>query len=136
MQVELATGSKVVVDSLVLNCPLVLGDFHTFVDLHVMSLGSYDVVLGMDWLGSHQAQIDCRGKRVQWKDDSGKSVEIVGIQRPISLHMISAMQMKRCVHKGCQLFAVRVKDVDEGVSSKGFIAATSHSSGVCGCFSL
>ncbi|GLJ46238.1 hypothetical protein SUGI_0974250 [Cryptomeria japonica] len=115
-QVELATRSKVVVDSLVLKCPLVLGDCQTFVDLCVIYLGSYDVVLGMDWLGSHQVQIDCRGKRVQWKDDSGKSVEIVSIQRPISLRMISTMQMKRCVCKGCQLFVVRVKDMDGEVS--------------------
>lgn len=90
-QVELSTGSKVVVDSLMLSCPSVLGDFHTFVDLYIMSLGSYDVVLGMDWLGSHRAQIDCRGKRVQCVDDGGKSMEIVGIQRPISLCMILAM---------------------------------------------
>lgn len=54
-QVELAMGSKVVVDSLVLSCPLVLGYCHTSVDIHDMSLGSYDVVLGIDWLGSHQA---------------------------------------------------------------------------------
>lgn len=59
------------------------------------------MVLVMDFFGSHQAQIDCRGKKVQCVDDSGKSVEIVGIQRPISLRMTSAMQMKRCARKGC-----------------------------------
>lgn len=51
-------------DSLVLDCPLVLGDFYTSMDLYIVSLGSYDVVLGMDWLVSHQVQIDYRGKRV------------------------------------------------------------------------
>lgn len=62
-----------------LGCTLALGDFHTFVDLHIISLRSYDMVLDMDWIGSHQAQIGCRGKRVQCVDDSGKSVDIVGI---------------------------------------------------------
>ncbi|XP_059075290.1 uncharacterized protein LOC131875236 [Cryptomeria japonica] len=100
-QVELAMGSKAVVDSLVHSCPLVLGDLHTSVDLCIMPLRSYDVVLGMDWLGSHQAHIDCRSKRVHCVDDSERSVEIVGIHRPISLRMISAMQMKRCARKGC-----------------------------------
>lgn len=52
-QVELATRARAIVDSLVLRCPLVLGDFHTSLDLCIMSLGSYDVVLGMDWLGLH-----------------------------------------------------------------------------------
>lgn len=68
-----------VVDSLMPSCSLVFGNCHTFVDLHVMSLGSYDVVLGMDFPGSHQAWIDFRDKRVQCVDDSGKSMEIVGI---------------------------------------------------------
>lgn len=50
-------------------------------------------------------------------DAGGKHVEIVGIQRPISLCMIFTMHMKRCARKGCQLFVVRVNDVVEGESS-------------------
>lgn len=74
------------------------------------------MVLGVDCLESHQARIDCRGKRVQCFDDSRKSVEIVGIHRPISLHTIFVMQMKRYVRKGCQIFAIRVDELDEGES--------------------
>lgn len=47
-QVELATGSKVAIDSFVHGCMLDLGACTTSVDLHVLSLGSYGVVLGMD----------------------------------------------------------------------------------------
>lgn len=72
--------SKVVVDSLVHDCILELGVLSTSVDIHVLSLGSYGVVLGIDWSKSHQDGIDCRGKRVQCLDDSRKSVEVVGIQ--------------------------------------------------------
>lgn len=57
-------GSKVVVDSLVLGCSLVLGGFRTTVDLCILSLGSCDVVLGMEWLDSYQDQIDCWDNRV------------------------------------------------------------------------
>ena len=57
----------------------------------MIPLGSYDIVLGMDWLGSHRASIDYRKKTIQCKDDQGKDFEIVGIQRPISLWMISTM---------------------------------------------
>lgn len=72
-------GSKVVVDSLMRDCVLDLGVLSTTVDLCVISLGPYGVVLAMDWLESHQARIDCHGKRAQSLDDCGKSVEIVGI---------------------------------------------------------
>ena len=84
-QVELASGGKVSIDSLVHKCGLSIGGFETSVDLRVIPLGSYDVVLGMDWLDSHRASIDCKKKTIMCQDDQGKDVEIVGISRPISL---------------------------------------------------
>ena len=65
-------GSKVTVDSLVRSCVLNLGTFTTIVDLHILPLGSYDIVLGMDWLAAHQENIDCHHKVVQCVDDIGE----------------------------------------------------------------
>ena len=59
------------VDSLVSGCELDLGAFTTMVDLCILPLGSYDIVLGMDWLATHQANIDCQRKSVQCVDDTG-----------------------------------------------------------------
>lgn len=112
-QVELASGAKVSTDSVVHKCELGLRGMVTSVDLRVIPLGSYDVVLGMDWLDSHKASIDCRKKTIVCQDDKGKGVEIVGIPRPISLQMISAMQLKRSFRKGCQIFAVTVKELEK-----------------------
>ena len=53
-----------VVDSLVRSCVLSLGTFTTTVDLRILPLGSYDIVLGMDWLAAHQANINCHRKVV------------------------------------------------------------------------
>ena len=63
-QVELPTGSKVAVDSFVSGCKLDLGAFTTTIDLHILPLGSYDIVLGIDWLAIHQENIDCWHKLV------------------------------------------------------------------------
>ena len=93
-QVELASGIKVSTDSVVHKCGLSLGRFDTAVDLQIIPLGSYDVVLGMDWLGSYRASIGCRKKIIMCQDDQGNDVQIVGIPRPISLQMIYAMQLK------------------------------------------
>ena len=100
-QVELATGSKVAVDSLVRSCVLSLGTFTTTVDLRILPLGSYDIVLGMDWLATHQENIDCHRKVVQCVNDIGGKVELLGVQRPVSFRMISANQLKQSVWKGC-----------------------------------
>ena len=58
-QVELAIGSKAAVESLVSGCVLDLGVFTTMIDLRILPLGSYDIVQGMDWLATHQANRDC-----------------------------------------------------------------------------
>lgn len=67
----------------------------------------------MDWLEAHRAVIDCRRKWMKCVNDSGSEVEVVGIQRPISLGMISAMQLK-----SCQLFVVIVNDLELGESQE------------------
>lgn len=106
-------GGRVSVDAFIPSCELNLQSLVTSVDLRVIPLGSYGVVLGMDWLSSHSAHVDCRKKTVECLDDLGRKVEIVGVQRPISLRMISTMQLKWCMRRGYQLFAITLEDVDE-----------------------
>ena len=90
-----------VVDSLVNFCSLNLSTFTTIVDLCILTLGLYDIVSGMDWLGTLQANIDFHRKMVPCVDDIGRNVELLGVQRLVSLCMISANQLKQSVQKGC-----------------------------------
>jgi hypothetical protein len=36
-----------------------------------MTLGSYDVVISMDWLETHEAILNCKMKRLSLVDDEG-----------------------------------------------------------------
>ena len=76
--VEMASGAKHKVGGKVTDCSLNLGDFVTKVDLYVMILGSYDIVIGMDWLESHDAILNCNKKQLSLIDDLGQSRVIVG----------------------------------------------------------
>ena len=38
-------------------CPLVMNGLVTCVDLNVLPLGSYDVLIGMDWLEAHRVRL-------------------------------------------------------------------------------
>ena len=131
--VELASGSKVSMDSVVHKCQLSIGGFDTLVDLRVIPLGSYDVVLGMDWLGAHRASIDYRKKTILCQDDQGKDVEIVGIPRPISLRMISAMQMNWSFCKGCHIFCYNERA--RGGRTCEEDSRSSYLIGICRCLS-
>ncbi|KAH9293649.1 hypothetical protein KI387_041147, partial [Taxus chinensis] len=49
--------------------------------------------------------------------DLGVESVISGVKRPVSIHTISAMQLKQCVRRGCQMFTVTVSDKSEDESS-------------------
>ena len=75
---EMASGAKQKVGGKVTGCALNLGEFFTRVNLYITILGSYDVVIGMDWLESHEAILNCKKKRLIFVDDEGKRCVIVG----------------------------------------------------------
>lgn len=91
-------------------------EFTTLVNLRVISLGTYDIILVMDWLNRHQAVINCSSKVIHCIDDFGSPKFISRIKRPISIRTISAKQLQRCLRKGCKLFAVAVNDFSESDS--------------------
>ena len=51
-------------------CPLVMNGWVTCVDMNVLPLGSYDVLIRMDWLEYHSVKIDCYHKN--FEPESGK----------------------------------------------------------------
>jgi hypothetical protein len=100
-QVEMDSREKQVVGPSVDNCIVDLGVCTTKLKVYIIALGSYDLIIGMDWLANHRALIDCFAKRVLCVNDEGKSVEIQGVQRKVSLRFISTMKVKRCLRQGC-----------------------------------
>jgi predicted aspartyl protease len=75
-QVEMASGEKQAVGPNVDNCIVDLGVCTTRLKVYVTALGAYDLIIGMDWLESHRAMVDCFAKRVLCVDDGGRPVEI------------------------------------------------------------
>ena len=55
--VQLATRTKRKVSELIKKCPLVMNGLITCVVLNVLPLGSYDVLIGMDWLEAHRVSL-------------------------------------------------------------------------------
>ena len=70
---------------------LVMNVLITCVDLNVLPLGSYDVLIGMDWLEDHRVNIDCYHKTFECMDEEGNPRVVGGIPKVISVRQISAM---------------------------------------------
>jgi hypothetical protein len=82
----------------------------TKAELNIFPLGSYDCLIGMDWLDQHHALLDCCNKRFTCLNEEGNQVTIQGIPRVVAVREISTMQLKKCYQKCFQLFAARVEE--------------------------
>ena len=78
------------------------------VDLVLLDLQDFDVILGMDWLASYHASIDCFGKRVIFSIPGQLEFNFVGKHADKPLHMISAFRASSLLRKGCQGFLAYV----------------------------
>jgi hypothetical protein len=97
-----------------------LGEFIMRVNLYVTILGSYDVVIGLDWLESHEAILNCKMKWLSIVDDEGKGRVIVGRNQGVSLRFVSSLQLRKSMRKGCKLYAVLA------LNEKGVVEGLEH----------
>jgi len=66
------TSTKKRVLHLVRACRFVLNGMPTLAHLNVLSLGSYSMLLGMDWLYLHMTKLDCYDKAIESLKDNGE----------------------------------------------------------------
>ena len=85
----------------------------TCVNMNVLPLGSYDVLIIMDWLEAHRVKLDCYNKTFECMDEEGNPRVVKGIQKVISVRQISAMQLKKFCRKGFQLYAAHILEAIE-----------------------
>jgi hypothetical protein len=79
-------------------------------DLNILPLGSYDYIIGMDWLDQHHAILDFCKKEFIFLDEEGNPRKVQGIPRAVTIREISTMQVKKCYRKGCQIFAAHMEE--------------------------
>ncbi|GJZ47223.1 putative nucleotidyltransferase, ribonuclease H [Tanacetum coccineum] len=76
--IEVANGKKEEVDRIFCGCRLELGDSIFPIDLIPLGQGSFDVIVGMDWLSNQKAVIVCHEKIVRIPVEEGKVLYVQG----------------------------------------------------------
>eukprot|EP00253_Pinus_taeda_P005263 PITA_05263 len=110
--VQLATGAKRRVMEKINDCSFTIDGQPVMADLNVLPLGSYDVLIGMDWLERHWSLVDCKTKIIYYRDQHGVRKELQGIRRLVQIRPITATQLEKCIQKRCQIYAVQVGYAD------------------------
>jgi hypothetical protein len=80
----------------------------THVTLNILPLGSYDLLIGMDWLATYKTKVDYYHKNLECENEEGIKMILQGIQRPVSVRLISTLQIKKYCRKGYPLYAMQV----------------------------
>ena len=83
-----------------------MNEFNTHADLNILPLGSYDMLIEMDWLGKHRVMLNCYDKTFTCINDTGNTIRVKVIPQNVMIREISVLQMKICVRKGCKLFSI------------------------------
>ncbi|GKC96277.1 putative reverse transcriptase domain-containing protein [Tanacetum coccineum] len=76
--IEVADGKKVEVDRVIHDCKLELGTSLFTIDLIPLGHGSFDVIVGMDWLSEHKAKIVCHEKVVRIPLENDEILHVQG----------------------------------------------------------
>ncbi|GJY04480.1 reverse transcriptase domain-containing protein [Tanacetum coccineum] len=76
--IEVADGKKVEVDRVIRDCKLELGSSLFSINLIPLGHGSFDVIIGMDWLSQHKAVIVCYEKEVEIPVEDGRILRVHG----------------------------------------------------------
>ncbi|KAD3640880.1 hypothetical protein E3N88_30103 [Mikania micrantha] len=95
---------------------------HRFlVKLFLITLGGFDVVLGMDWLAKHEANIVCRRNMIFLTTLNGSSVTVYGdkvFNVPKVISMIKASEFMR---RGCGAYLAYVIDKESKVKELEYV---------------
>ncbi|GJT31857.1 putative reverse transcriptase domain-containing protein [Tanacetum coccineum] len=121
--VELADGRIIGVNTILMGCTL---DFlnHPFnINLMPVEMGSFDAIIGMDWLSKYSAVIDCAKKIV--RIPSGSEILIVrgdgcSEGHRTRLNVISCTKVQKYLLKGSHVFLAHVttKEIEDKSEKK------------------
>ncbi|XP_071693537.1 uncharacterized protein [Rutidosis leptorrhynchoides] len=107
----MANGKFVKVDRIYKKCNLTLANKTFKVDLLPVELGSFDVVLGMDWLSPMKVGIQCFDKTINIPLETGEILVIQGDKSGSKLNLISCIKIRKYLMKGCQAILAHIKEV-------------------------
>ncbi|GJV62703.1 putative nucleotidyltransferase, ribonuclease H [Tanacetum coccineum] len=102
--------NHMLIDHEYVNCPLRFDDRIRPANLLPIHMLDFDVILGMDWLASYRATIDCYARTVIFGNVRQPEFVYHGSSPLKSVKLISAMKARTLISHGCQGFLASVMD--------------------------
>ncbi|GJV28805.1 putative reverse transcriptase domain-containing protein [Tanacetum coccineum] len=109
--VELADEKSLTINSILRGCTLNLQNHLFKINLLPIELGSFNVIVGMDWKAEHRAEVVCYEKYIRLPYINDMLIvqgEISGVKNKSRLEVISSIRTQGYIDKGCQVFLVQM----------------------------
>jgi hypothetical protein len=95
--VHLVARTKRKINELVKDCSVSMNGVNIEADLNIIPLGSYDFLIGMDWLEKHHVVLDFYNKAFTCLGEEGNSRTMQGI--PIYIYIGKDAKYMQCIWK-------------------------------------
>nr|GFA63591.1 reverse transcriptase domain-containing protein [Tanacetum cinerariifolium] len=102
-EVELVDGKIVSTNTVLKGCTLNLANNLFEIDLIPIELGTFDAIIRIDWLSERDAVIVC-GKKIVCIPYDNKTFEVEGDEGASRLKILSFINARKYIERGCQLF--------------------------------
>ena len=113
LTVELATGKRIKSATSIGNLNFKLGDKPTSSTFRVLPLGTYDGILGMDWLSKNNALLHCKDALLTFQDSHGEKATISGTRGKPKLHLVTATKLLKGYRKKQMVYAVKLNPIEK-----------------------
>ncbi|KAI3762560.1 hypothetical protein L1987_52991 [Smallanthus sonchifolius] len=113
--VEIANGDSLTIESIIYDCSLELNDHSFPINLVPMPLGSFDFIIGMDWLSNHHAEVICFEKCIRIPLPLEETLRVFGEKPCKGLKLMSCTTAQKYLRKKYIAFLAHIvqKDVKE-----------------------
>ncbi|GJU26856.1 putative reverse transcriptase domain-containing protein [Tanacetum coccineum] len=102
-EIEIASGQLVKIDKVIKGCKLEI-EGHVFdIDLIPFGHGSFDVIIGMDWLSNYRAKINCHEKVVRIPLPDSKVLRVLGEKLEEKMRQLKSAKAKEKEQKEIKL---------------------------------
>ncbi|KAI3683977.1 hypothetical protein L1987_84494 [Smallanthus sonchifolius] len=108
--VKIADGKVIEATHILKGCKLELSVHKLDIDLMPVTLGSFDIIVGMDWLSKNQDEIICSEKIVRIPLPSGEILFVQGERSGAVMGIISFMKAQKFLRKGHTAILALVAD--------------------------
>ncbi|GJW94956.1 reverse transcriptase domain-containing protein [Tanacetum coccineum] len=114
--VELADEKSLTTNTILRGCTLNLQNHLFKIDLLPIELGSFDVIVRMDWMAEHHKKVVCYEKYI--RVPYGNDMLIVqgersGVKNESRIEVISSIRTQKYIDQGCQVFLIQMMKEEE-----------------------